>query len=104
VCNCFTVHIPGDDDTDLPGQEEFRQLVGTVLTEENLHSACPTVDVPGHGPQYKSTLVQLLYDDPHLSLDRLVLYENTHFHYYGRCLNNSYALIISTPLNLSNFN
>jgi hypothetical protein len=27
----------------------------------------PTVDVPGHGIQYKSTLVKLLNEDPKLS-------------------------------------
>ncbi|XP_065067579.1 uncharacterized protein LOC135693119 isoform X2 [Rhopilema esculentum] len=30
----------------------------------------PTIMVPGHGRQYKSTLVRLINEDPHLSKDR----------------------------------
>jgi len=32
----------------------------------------PTVDVRGHGIQYKSTLVKLLNEDPKLSKDRYI--------------------------------
>ena len=32
----------------------------------------PTVDVPGYGAQYKSTIVRLLNGNPKLSNDRLV--------------------------------
>ncbi|XP_072048226.1 uncharacterized protein [Amphiura filiformis] len=41
-------------------------------------AACPTVDVPGYGRQYKQTLVRLLNDNPKLSHDRLVRVRQTY--------------------------
>ena len=52
-------------------QETLMKILPTNETIEEVKIS-PTVDVPGYGAQYKSTIVRLLNENPKLSNDRLV--------------------------------
>ena len=52
-------------------QETLMKILPTNETIEKVKIS-PTVDVPGYGAQYKSTIVRLLNENPKLSNDRLV--------------------------------